>query len=173
MIRNLQWEDFDDLVSNYYSYYDEMRDENPHIGLVFRNEKPDMKAETLWFSNLYHDVLAGDAVALVAEEDGHAVGLCDVHRKMPGSEVSHIGVLGISIHKNYRGKGIGKTLMSETMLRCRDKFEIILLAVFESNTRAIQLYRNLGFVEYGNFPYSVKRGEHFYGELQMYYKLQR
>lgn len=171
MIRDLEWKDFDDLVGNYYSYYDEVAGDYPDMGLVFRHNKPDLEAETGWFSDLYGSVLSGNAVALVAEEGGHAVGLCDVHRKMPGSEVSHIGVLGISIRKDHRNKGIGKTLISEMLEKCRGKFNVIILGVFENNKHAIALYENLGFVRYGNLPFGVKRDDRFYGELQMYYKL--
>lgn len=170
MIRELRWTDFEDLIDAYYSYYDEVRSE-PELGIIFYHEKPSMAHEINWFSTLYEDVLKGDAVARVAEEDGHIVGICDVHRVRPGSEVSHSGVLGIAIRKEYRDRGIGKSLLKACLEECRDKFEIILLSVFSVNKRAISLYEKTGFEKYGFFPRSVLRNGTYYDEINMYYKL--
>lgn len=170
MIRPLRWNDMDDLVENYYSYYDEVKNENPELGLIFHDNRPDLVHEAEWFSSLFSDVLKGDAVAYVAEEDGRAVGMCDVHRKMPGSEVSHTGVLGISIARDYRNRGLGRKLLNAMLEECRGKFEAITLAVFESNHYAVRLYREMGFVEYGKFKHSVKRNGKYFDELLLCYR---
>lgn len=171
MIRPLQWKDMEDLIDNYYSFYDELESGENDLGLIFFDSKPDMPAEIQWFSNLYHDMLQGNAVAVVAEEDGHAVGLCDVHRLRPGSEVSHTGNLGIAIRHEYRGKGLGQGLIKAAIDQCRGKFETIILAVFDVNQRAISLYQKMGFKEYGKFPDSVKRGGMYFDEIHMYLKI--
>ena len=167
MIRQLRWNDMDDLIANYYSYYDELS-EYPELGLIFRNERPDFESEVKWFSGLYAEVIRGDALAMIAEEDGHAVGICDVHRMRPGSEVSHVGVLGIAIKKGCRDRGIGGSLMSQVLEESRGKFEIIRLGVFSTNQRAIVLYRKLGFKEYGVLPGAIRRGNTYFDEIQMY-----
>lgn len=171
MIRRLQWNDFNDLVSGYYSYYEEVK-ENPDLGIIFYDEIPTMRNEVDWFQNLYKDVLNGNAVAMVLEEEGQAVGLCDVRRLRPGSEVSHTGVLGIVIRKDYRGQGSGQQLVKAVVDQCRDKFEMLVLSVFNKNERAKHIYRKIGFEVIGILPNSVKRGERYYDELQMYYKLE-
>lgn len=170
MIRELLWRDLDDLVSNYYSFYGEKDTDNPDMGIVFLHRKPEMSAEIDWFSNLYRDVIDKNAVAVVAEEDGKAVGLCDVHRMRPGSEVAHIGILGIAIHRDYRGHGIGRAMMESILEKCRDEFDMILLSVFTNNEKAISLYRKVGFVQYGMLPGSVKRGSRYYDGYEMYYR---
>lgn len=171
MIRELQWKDLDELVENYFSFYDEVENDNPDLGIIFYHSKPDFVSEIAWFTNLYTEVRRNDAVALVAEENGCTVGLCDVHRLRPGTEVSHIGVVGITVRKDYRGKGIGKALLEGVIENCRRNYDILTLGVFSINQNAISLYRKVGFVENGKLPYAVKRGDRYYDEIHMYYKL--
>ena len=171
MIRELRWEDMDDIIRNYYSYYDEMENENPDLGLIFYWVKPDYPNEIGWFSNLYQAVIRGEAICLVAEEDGHVVGICDVHSKRPGSEVAHIGMLGIAIIKGYRGKGIGKALLQGMFKACKGHFEILTLEVFSNNTKAYELYRKVGFRENGKLDKSIKRNGRYYSEIKMYIDL--
>lgn len=163
----------DDLIDNYYSYYDEVESEDPELGIIFQATRPSLESEVEWFSNLYRGIMNGNAIAMVAEEDGRVVGICDVHRVRPGTELSHKGVLGIVIRKGYRGRGIGGELISRVLEEAQDKYEMILLGVFSNNEGAIRLYRKLGFVEYGVLPRSVKRNGKYYGELQMYYQFQQ
>ncbi len=170
MIRELQWRDMDDLVENYYSFYDELK-ETPDFGIIFHHERPNLGAEVEWFSSLYKDAMEGNAVVAVAEEDGRVVGLCDVRRNRPGTETSHSAVLGIAIKKGYRGRGIGEALMRRVIELSRGRFEIIKLEVFSVNARARHLYEKIGFVEYGTLPNSSKRGDKYYDSVLMYYKV--
>ncbi|MFG1445802.1 MAG: GNAT family N-acetyltransferase [Thermoplasmatales archaeon] len=171
MIRELRWNDLEDLVANYYSYYDELKD-TPDFGISFYRKRPDYSLEVEWFSGLFRETMEGNALAVVAEEDGKVVGLCDVHRVRPGSELDHSAVLGIAIRKGYRGKGLGELMMKKIIELSKGKFEILKLEVFSVNSRAINLYRRLGFVEYGNFPKAVKRGDRYYDLIQMYFTFQ-
>ncbi len=170
MIRELQWNDFDDLVTAYYSYYDEVK-ENHDLGLIFYHEKPNMVHEINWFRDLYADFQTGNAVALVLEEDGMAVGICDVRRVRPGSEVSHSGNLGIAIRDGYRDHGNGQKLVKAVLEACRGKFEIIVLSVFTLNRKALHIYEKLGFVKYGTLPKSVLRNGRYFDEYHMYYEV--
>lgn len=171
MIRELKWIDMDDIIRNYYSYYDEMESENPDLGLVFYFSRPDFPSEIGWFTSLFRDVLKGDAKCLVSEEDGQVVGLCDVHSKRPGSEVAHVGVLGLAVIREYRSMGIGKSLLKEMIEACRGTFEVITLDVLSNNTRAYDLYRSAGFVEVGKRPRALKRKGKYYSEINMYLEL--
>lgn len=171
MIRELRWEDMDDIIRNYYSYYEEVEGENPYMGIVFYHEKPDFPSEIDWFASLYRDVLKGNAKCLVAEEEGHVVGICDVHNKRPGSEVGHIGILGIVILKGYRNRGIGRALLEGMIKACRGTFELLSLDVLTTNAEAYRLYRNVGFVEAGRQPRALKRKGRFYSEINMYLEL--
>jgi len=77
-------------------------------------------------------------------------GWCDIIPKsIP--EFSHVGVLGIGILPEYRGRGLGKKLLAKTINHAKDinKLEKIELVVFESNINAIKLYKEFGFFEEG------------------------
>jgi len=78
------------------------------------------------------------------------IGWCDVIPKsIP--EFSHVGVLGMGILPEYRGKGYGKKLMDKTIKHAFtiNNLEKIELIVYESNEGAISLYRKAGFIEEG------------------------
>jgi putative acetyltransferase len=130
-----------------------------------------MEEERLWFSDLQKEVEAGNVLMTVAEVDSHAVGNCIVRRERPGSPLDHRGSLGISIRKQYRGKGIGTALLRETIERCRGKFEILELTAFATNPGARALYKRFGFMDYGYMPRAIKRAGIYIDEWFMYLKL--
>lgn len=77
-------------------------------------------------------------------------GWCDIISKsIP--EYSHVGVLGMGILSEYRGRGLGKKLLAKTINHAKEinKLEKIELVVFESNINAIKLYKKFGFFEEG------------------------
>lgn len=160
-----------DVIRNYYSYYDEMENENPDLGLVFYWTRPDFPSEIGWFTSLFKDVMNGNAKCLVAEEDGHVVGLCDVHSKRPKSEVAHVGILGLAVIRDYRGKGIGRALLEAIVEACRGTFKLITLDVLDGNTRGYELYKKAGFVEAGRHPKALMRKNRYYAEINMYLEL--
>lgn len=82
-----------------------------------------------------------------AVDGGRVVGWCDVlPKEIP--EFSHVGVLGMGVLKDYRGRGLGRRLIEAALAHARDKngIEKVELTVFESNTRAAALYESAGFV---------------------------
>ena len=61
------------------------------------------------------------------------------------------GYLGIQLAHGYRGKGLGRKLMQAAIDDARRYgFEVIELAVFQSNIAAIELYEKLGFKHAGH-----------------------
>lgn len=169
-IREVRPSDFQDLINNYYSYYDELK-ENPDLGLGFFNSKPPMAEELDWISKFYKGLDEGNVIATVAEIDSKVVGMCEVSRLHPNSEVSHRGELGIAIVKEHRGKGIGTTLIEKTLEKCKGKFEIVELSVFSSNQRAKKLYEKFGFEVIGSHSRAVKRGDVYHDDYLMSLRL--
>ena len=161
-VRNVVWGDFQDLVDNYYSIYDELPS-NPTVGILLFAQRPALAEEVNWFTGFYRNLLAGDTVACVAEVDGHAVGLVTVGRG-PHADGAHVGELGILIRREHRGKGVGKALMKAALERSRGKFEMVQLRVFATNEIAKRLYRSLGFRTVGTIPRAIKRGESYIDE---------
>ena len=104
---------------------------------------------------------------LVALAGAKIAGWCDV--TPPGRDVTaHVGVLGIALHPDWRGQGLGERLMREA-LAAGDAFGYlrIELGVFAHNTRAQALYHKLGFVEEGILRRRIRFGDDFHDEILM------
>ena len=86
---------------------------------------------------------------LVAVEAGRIIGWCDIV-PMERPTMAHVGVLGIALLPEARGKGLGERLMRATLAAGR-AFGLtrVELGVRVTNERAAALYRKLGFVEEG------------------------
>ncbi len=102
---------------------------------------------------LVMNILAGEGVQFLAVTDNdELVGWCDIVRKQRDG-FRHVGYLGMGILAEYRGQGLGERLMRATIdAAVAVGMERIELEVFDTNTRAIALYRKLGFE-----PEGVKR----------------
>ena len=166
VVRELKWSDFRDLTDNYWALYEEVRDD-PEMGISLFPTRPTLGEEAEWFAALFRRVDEGNSVAAVAEEDGRAVGLCNVDRKGTTVESAHLGVLGIMIARGYRDRGLGRQLMSYVLQRCQPRFEIVELVVFATNARGIHLYESLGFRSWGVQRRVVRRGERFIDLVHM------
>ena len=81
----------------------------------------------------------------VAEDGGEIVGWCDIRREtIP--VYAHCGHLGMGLLPSYRGRGIGERLIRASIDAARAAgFERIELSVYGRNTRAMALYRKVGF----------------------------
>ena len=86
---------------------------------------------------------------LVADDGGRLAGWCDVRREtIP--VYAHCGHLGMGLLPEYRGRGIGERLLRASIDAARGAgFERIELSVYARNTRAVALYRKVGFAHEG------------------------
>ena len=85
----------------------------------------------------------------IAVDEGRVVGWCDIIPKR-GLDFAHCGGLGMGVHKDYRGQGIGTRLLNDTLDAAKEfGLERVELEVYTSNTRAISLYLKRGFVVEG------------------------
>ncbi|HQM15896.1 MAG TPA: GNAT family protein [Candidatus Woesebacteria bacterium] len=72
----------------------------------------------------------------------------------------HVGELGISVRQEYRDQGLGRLMVELTIKMAKiwlPSLEIIQLTTFGTNARALHLYQELGFVEFGRLPKGIKR----------------
>ena len=102
--RDLRPSDFESLSNNFFSFIDEQK-ENPDLGLVLVKKKPTLSEELEWFSDFYKNVEQGKTIATVAEADSKVVGVCEVERMRPDSDVSHRGGLGLADRKGVPRAG--------------------------------------------------------------------
>jgi len=164
-VRELRWTDFDPIREIYWLLYDE-REAHSDVGIHLFDTRPDYADEVTWFANLFRSVAAGDAVVAVGEEDGVVIGHCTVRRFGPGprSETSHMGELGILVHRDHRGRGIGRALLADVLRQCDGRFDSVRLSVFSTNRRARKLYEEFGFVHVGTVPRVFRRGDRYIDE---------
>ena len=89
-------------------------------------------------------------IYLVAENQGEIVGHAFIE-PLHLNAICHVAVLTIGVHSGWQEKGIGTALMQKLMEWAKQSgtLEKIELNVRASNTRAIALYKKMGFVEEG------------------------
>jgi ribosomal protein S18 acetylase RimI-like enzyme len=144
---------------------------DPNFG-DYRFFKPTPRAKRKkWFATLIKDVKKKDAVYFVADLDGRVVGHCFVRRETPGSELSHVGVLGINVDKDHRNMRIGSKLLDAAIGASKGMFEILHLHVFSTNYIAKNLYKSRGFKSFGVGPRFIKRGNRYIDREYMYLDL--
>ncbi|HWV20117.1 MAG TPA: GNAT family N-acetyltransferase [Devosia sp.] len=87
---------------------------------------------------------------VVAVDEQHGVvGWCDIVRAR-GRHENHVGELGMGIVADWRGRGIGRQLLVDTIAAADiSNFLRIELSVHSDNHKAIALYRRFGFVDEG------------------------
>lgn len=131
-----------------------------------------MKTERTFLSQVMDKLKKNDAVFLVLESGGKIAATVMVDRdRGEGSE--HVGLFGISMRKEFRGKGIGKKI-SRTALslaKKRMKIKISRLTVVLKNKPAIRLYRRLGFKKTGITPKGFKHYGKYVDEMLMHKEL--
>ena len=81
---------------------------------------------------------------------------------------AHQCLITIIIDEAHRNKGIGTKLLQELFLLSKEKFnlEILHLEVYETNP-AINLYRRMGFVEFGRHKKFIKESDRYIDKIFM------
>ena len=100
-------------------------------------------------SRAFLENLSGDDLHIVAEIDGVMVGNAGLHRA--NGRRRHVAGLGIAVHDDHAGRGIGSALVA-ALVDAADKWldiHRIELTVFADNAAAIGLYRKFGLEQEG------------------------
>ncbi len=92
---------------------------------------------------------AKNHAVLTALWDGVPCGIANLYLQ-PYEKMAHQCLFAIIVDEKHRGKGIGAKLMRELMQLAKERFhlEFLHLEVYQGNP-AIDLYRRLGFQQYG------------------------
>jgi RimJ/RimL family protein N-acetyltransferase len=123
--------------------------------------------EKIWINNLNENQ---DALVLVAELNNQIIGLL-FFVPQTKKKNSHTGEFGVNVHPDYQHIGIGRVLVEELLKWAKDnsRIEKVFLTVFHTNHKAIQLYKNLGFIEEGRHIKAIKQLNGEYVDIiQMY-----
>ncbi|MCL5675295.1 MAG: GNAT family N-acetyltransferase [Candidatus Marsarchaeota archaeon] len=170
-LRQLERRDLPTLKAIFQNEYKEVTRHSDY-GIPLRLRKPTSKELEERIEDAYKSTLSHDNFYYVIEADGKIAGICNIVKKdIPDSEMSHVGILGITILEKYRGMGLGTKLMKYALEHCRNQFKIIELSVFASNEAAKRIYEKFGFKTWGIAPGYVKRGRRYIDMEYMYLKL--
>lgn len=103
-------------------------------------------------------------VAILTDENG-----CETVIGMAGLQVNasprrlHSGGIGIMVHRDYQGMGVGQKLM-EALLDLADNWLMLVrveLGVYTCNEKAIRLYEKMGFEKEGiKRKAAIRKGEY-------------
>jgi len=96
-------------------------------------------------------------IEILAEIDGVVAGTAGIDAVGGCFKVRHRAEFGVGIAKKYWGLGIGRA-MTEACIECARKagYEQLELNVVAENERAVSMYREAGFTEYGRNPRGFK-----------------
>ncbi|GAJ71704.1 hypothetical protein JCM18904_2481 [Vibrio sp. JCM 18904] len=90
--------------------------------------------------------VAFDRQKLIGSVEIYPAEMCGYER----GQRLRVGILGIHIDKNYRGKGLGRKLLAVAIARGWEfGYDQIALYVYTTNTPAIALYERFGFEHQG------------------------
>ena len=92
-------------------------------------------------------------VELIAVVDGKIAGIAGIEAVGKQYKLKHRAEFGISVLKKYWGLGVGRAL-TEACIRCAKDagYDQLELDVVSENDRAVDMYKDLGFVEFGRNP---------------------
>lgn len=105
-------------------------------------------------------------LALVARHKGEVIALVTIAPISRLRKMSHVVSTSIGIVENFRDKKLGRLLMTEALefIKQNKAIEKVELHVLSTNTRAIALYKNLGFSEVGRSKNQIKFSDTEYAD---------
>lgn len=157
-------------VENMLNFINTISDEKTFI--TYQGEHETLKSETKYLKERLKDIKDKKVIHLMTFYGDEEIGSCDI--KMDEKTEKHIGLFGLAVAKNFRGEGIGKMLMELTEKEAKKNIpdlKIATLQVYSTNSIARDLYKKMGFTEYGVLPEGIGRLGKFEDSVLMYKKL--
>jgi len=165
VIRYPKWEDLESLLE----YTNTISNEDTFI--LMSGEETTFSGQAGYLAGVIDQINNGFGVTVLVISKNKVIGLCDINKIRPNRiRVSHRAALGISIAKDYRGFGIGKILLTETIEQAKltlTGLKMLELTVFEINTKAVNLYQKLGFKIVGKIEGGYYYKGNYETQLQM------
>lgn len=148
-------------------YINDLSDEKTFV--KYQGEHETLESETKYLKSRLEAIKNKRAVHLLAYFNNKLIAATDVH--LQDKTEQHVGILGISIAKDFRGEGLGKFLLELILNEAQKELpelKIVTLEVYSTNDIAQKMYEKFGFIKYGNLPNGVTRGGKFEDAILMY-----
>ena len=108
------------------------------------------------------------AIMLVAEAEGALVGELSLRAISPRRAVRHVATLGMSVKADWRGKGVGRALLTEALAWAPSAgITRVELYVYARNAPAIALYEKHGFAIEGRRRNFIREGDAYLDDYVM------
>lgn len=137
--------------------------------ITFQGEQLTLKEEQEFIDSQIKKAKKHECVHLVVESKDKIIGNAKVEL---GFKVTrHVGLLGITIAKDYRDQSIGSQFFTIIMDLAKEKLSelrIVTLGVFANNPRAKHVYEKYSFVEHGRLPNGIFYKGEYIDEIFMY-----
>ena len=156
-------EDLEQLLN----YFNNISKEQTFIR--YQGEQLTLSEEKKYLESLLEKIEKKEAVKLFAFYQNQLIALADI--KLLDKTSNHVGVFGITVNIQFRGEGIGKTLMNLVIEEAKKnipKLKIITLGVFANNPVACSIYSNMGFTKYGKLPKGILHKKKYVDHIFMY-----
>lgn len=152
------------------NFINQISDERTFIR--YQGEHETKESEEKWLTKRLDEIDKKRTVHLLAFSGDELAGATEIHLR--DKTEKHIGVFGITVAKTFRGEGIGKILMDSVIKEAMGELSglrMITLEVYSTNENAKNLYRKMGFVDYGILPEGITRNDKFEDAILMYKKV--
>ena len=162
----IRYPDFGDYLE-VWRYFNTISAEKTFI--TYQGEKISKKDEKNWLNKNIKLIRNKKSVRLFVFIDKKLSGVTDITLK--DRVQNHIGSFGITLASETRGQGLGKLLMSLIISEAQKRLtnlKIITLDCFANNDVALNLYKSLGFTEYGRLPKGLNYRDTLVDEVMMY-----
>ncbi len=128
----------------------------------FQGEAISLEDERVYLTKQLGRVERHEEVHLYAWSDGQLIASSGIGLRE--AVCTHVGVFGIAVAREFRGRGIGSLLMRTVLdeaVREIPALRLVTLEVFGNNPVARAMYDKHGFREYGHLPGGIlHRGQY-------------
>jgi RimJ/RimL family protein N-acetyltransferase len=137
--------------------------------ITLQGEQLTLEDEQSYVAKQIENSNNNSGLLLLAFVDSSLAGICGL--SMQTKTEQHVSTIHLSVAKEFRRDGIATTLMEQVMNEAKTnikRLEIITLTAYAQNIPAINLYKKLGFIEFGKLPNGISRHNTYDDEVYMY-----
>jgi L-amino acid N-acyltransferase len=118
-----------------------------HLTATLDLEEKTLEDRMEWFSHY-----GGQYPLIVAELEGHVAGYCSLSKFREKEAFKSTTELSLYIGEQFRGRGIGKSLMTEILNLAKAKgFHVVISGITAGNEVSVRMHEQFHFEFVGNF----------------------